>query len=136
VRRRFALGLRDLGIGPGDRVAILSENRLEAALVDLACLSNGIVDTPLPANATAEQVVYMLRHSGARVLFAEDEEQVVKVLPSLAQLPALEEIVVFAPDAAERHGLLSLEQMVDQNGGAFADAARATIALLSAKVRR
>ncbi|HYQ80600.1 MAG TPA: AMP-binding protein, partial [Anaeromyxobacteraceae bacterium] len=113
-----------LGDDAHARVAILSENRLEAALVDLACLSNGIVDTPLPANATAEQVVYMLRHSGARVLFAEDEEQVAKVLPSLAQLPALEEIVVFSPDAAERHGLLSLEQMVDQNGGAFADAAR------------
>ena len=114
-----------LGSDPEARVAILSENRLEAALVDLACLGNGIVDAPLPANATAEQVVYMLRHSGARVLFAEDEEQVSKVLPSLAQLPALEEIVVFSPDAAERHGLLTLEQMVDQDGGAFADAARA-----------
>ena len=124
--RSLARGLLSLlGDDPDARVAILSENRLEAALVDLACLGNGIVDTPLPANATAEQVVYMLRHSGARVLFAEDEEQVSKVLPSLAQLPALQEIVVFTADAAERHGLLTLEQMVDQDGGAFADASRA-----------
>jgi long-subunit acyl-CoA synthetase (AMP-forming)/GNAT superfamily N-acetyltransferase len=124
--RSLARGLLSLlRDDPEARVAILSENRLEAALVDLACLSNGIVDMPLPANATAEQVVYMLRHSGARVLFAEDEEQVSKVLPSLAQLPALEDIVVFSADAADRHRLLTLEQMADQDGGAFADATRA-----------
>jgi long-subunit acyl-CoA synthetase (AMP-forming)/GNAT superfamily N-acetyltransferase len=124
--RSMARGLLALlGDDPNARVAILSENRLESALVDLACLSNGIVDLPLPANAVAEQVVYMLRHSGARVLFAEDEEQLSKVLPSLAQLPELRDVVVFARDSAERHGLLSLDQMVDQAGGAFADAARA-----------
>ena len=83
--RAIARGLLALVDGdPGAKVAILSENCLEAALCDLACLSNGIVDFPLPANAVAEQIVYMLRHSGARVLLASDEEQVAKVLPSLA----------------------------------------------------
>jgi long-subunit acyl-CoA synthetase (AMP-forming) len=119
---RGVLGL--VGDAADARVAILSENCLEAALCDLACLSNGIVDSPLPANAVAEQIVFMLKHSGTRVLLVSDEEQVAKVLPSLPALPELEHIVVFSRAAAERNGLLSLDQMVSQ-GAEFDDGARA-----------
>jgi long-chain acyl-CoA synthetase len=123
--RAIARGLLALTEGdPEAKVAILSENGLEAALCDLACLSHGIVDFPLPANALAESVVYMLRHSGARVLLVSDEEQVQKVLPALGGLPELQEVVVFSRDAAERHGLLSLDQMVD-GGADWDDEARA-----------
>ncbi len=122
ARGLFAL-LRD---EPDGKVAILSENSIEAALCDLACLTNGIVDFPLPANAVAEQVVYMLRHCGARVLVASTEEQVSKVLPALSSLPALHDIVVVSRTCAERHGLLSFEQMVGQGGGAFDDVLRVT----------
>ncbi len=108
---------------PEAKVAILSENGLDAALCDLACLTNGVVDFPLPANATPEQVVYMLKHSGARVLLAADEDQVAKVLPSLAALPDLKDVVVFSGPAAERNGLLSLDQLVGL-GADFDDAAR------------
>jgi long-subunit acyl-CoA synthetase (AMP-forming) len=111
---------------PDGKVALLSENSLEAALVDLACLTNGIVDFPLPANAVAEQVQFMLRHSGARVLIASDEEQVSKVLPALGSLPDLHDIVVISRTCADRHGLLSLEQMIGQGGGAFDDVVRVT----------
>ena len=114
-----------LGGDPEAKVAILSENRLESALCDLACLANGIVDFPLPANAVADQIVYMLRHSGARVLITSDQEQLAKVLPALGSLPELREIVVFDRRVAEQNGLLSLEQMIGQGGGAFDDAARA-----------
>jgi long-subunit acyl-CoA synthetase (AMP-forming) len=113
--RAIARGLLALAADdPDPRVAILSEPGLEAALCDLACLSNGIVDIPLPANAVASQVVYMLRHSGARILLASDDEQVAKVLPSLAALENLRDVVVFSRASAERNGLLSLEQMVGQ----------------------
>jgi len=122
--RAVARGILALVDGaPDAKVAILSENSLEAALCDLACLTNGIVDFPLPANAVAEQIVYMLKHSGAQVLLASDEEQIAKVLPSLPALPALREIVVFSRSAAERNNLLSLDQMVGQ-GADFDDAAR------------
>ncbi len=123
--RAIARGLLALvGDDPQARVAILSENCLEAALCDLACLSNGFVDFPLPANAVAEQTVFMLRHSRARVLLCSDEEQVAKVLPSLSGLPDLREVVVFSASCAERNGLLSLEQMVGQGAG-FDETARA-----------
>lgn len=124
--RAIARGLYALiGDDPNGKVAILSENSLESALSDLACLSNGLLDFPLPANAVAEQVVFMLKHSGARVLLVSDDEQVAKVLPGLADLPELKAIVSFDPSTAERHGLLSLDQMIGQGGGAFDDALRA-----------
>jgi len=130
--RAIARGLLALVDGdPDAKVAILSEHGLDAALCDLACLSNGIVDFPLPANAVAEQIVYMLRHSGARVLLASDDEQVAKVLPSLSVLPALTDVVVFSKAAADRNGLLSLEQLVSRGTG-FDDGARGARA---AKVR-
>ena len=125
ARRTRALARGILALGGGDvSVAILSENCLEAALCDLACLSSGIVDFPLPANAVSEQIVYMLKHSGARVLLASDDEQLAKVLPSLPLLPELQEVVVFSRSSAERHGLLSLDQMVDQ-GASVDEASRA-----------
>jgi long-subunit acyl-CoA synthetase (AMP-forming) len=115
ARRTRALARGILALGGDDvSAAILSENCLEAALCDLACLSSGIVDFPLPANAVAEQIVYMLKHSQAQVLLVSDEEQLAKVLPSLPLLPDLREVVVFSRASAERHGLLSLDQMVDQ----------------------
>lgn len=124
--RSIARGLLALAPAETDpRVAILSENSLETALTDIACLSNGIVDFPLPANSTPEQVAYMLRHSGANILVVSDEEQVDKVLPSLPGLPDLKEVVVVSRAAADRHGLLSLEQAIAQGAGAFDDAERA-----------
>jgi long-subunit acyl-CoA synthetase (AMP-forming) len=127
ARRTRAIARGLLALAPGDpdaKVALLSENSLEGALVDLACLTNGIVDFPLPANATGEQVTYMLRHSGARILVVSDEEQAEKVLPALAGLPDLKEVVAISRATADRHGLLSLERAVDQSG-AFDDADRA-----------
>ncbi len=128
ARRTRAIARGLLALCPDDpepKVAILAENSLETALTDLACLTNGIVDFPLPANATPEQVTYMLRHSGARVLVVSDEEQAEKVLPALPGLPDLKEVVVVSRAAADRHGLLSLEQAVAQGAGAFDDAERA-----------
>ena len=123
--RAIARGILALVDGdPDAKVAILAENSLEAALCDVACLTNGIVDFPLPANAVAEQIVFMLKHSGARVLLASDEEQLAKVLPSLPALPELQDVVVFSRSAADRNGLLSLDQMVGQ-GAEYDDDARA-----------
>ena len=79
------------------------------------------MDFPLPANAVAEQVVYMLRHSGARILLASDEEQVGEGAARAVALPEPERGRGPLPHRAERHGLLSLEQMIGQGGGSFDD---------------
>ena len=64
-----ARGLQQWGIGKGDRVAILSENRPEWMIADFASLLLGAVTVPIYATLTAEQTAYILRDSGARVVF-------------------------------------------------------------------
>jgi long-chain acyl-CoA synthetase len=86
-----------LGVEPGDRVAVHSENRREWLYTDIGAVSVRAVTVGLyPTNPEAE-VAYLLSHSGARVLIAEDQEQVDKALAVLDQLPALEKIVYIEP---------------------------------------
>src|SRR3954471_3380590 len=62
--RHAALGLQELGIRAGDRVAILSENRPEWAIADFACLTAGLTDVPFYLNLPPEQLPYLLNDSG------------------------------------------------------------------------
>ena len=73
--QREAVGaLRALGLQRGERAAILSENRIEWALVDQACLLEGVWDVPVHSVLTADQVAYILRDCGARVVFVSAEQ--------------------------------------------------------------
>jgi long-chain acyl-CoA synthetase len=86
-----------LGIEPGDRVAIHSENRPEWLFTDIATVAvRGATVGLYPTNPLAE-VQYLLSHSGARVLVAEDQEQVDKALAVVDQCPDLEHIVYLEP---------------------------------------
>ncbi|MGH9943899.1 MAG: AMP-dependent synthetase/ligase [Pyrinomonadaceae bacterium] len=71
--RAVALGLAALGIRQGDRVALLSENRPEWTIVDLAILSLGAVNVPIYTTQAVEQVRYILEDSRARVLFVSNK---------------------------------------------------------------
>jgi len=64
--RALADVLRGWGVGKGDRVVILSENRWEWAVTDFATLAIGGVDVPLYPTLTAEHIGYMVRDSGAK----------------------------------------------------------------------
>ena len=85
--------LKQWGIHKGDRVAILSENRPEWMIADFACVSTGIIDVPIYATLTADQTLYLLQNSGARVIFVSTLEQLRKVQSIQAQT-SLEKIVV------------------------------------------
>jgi long-chain acyl-CoA synthetase len=63
----LSLGLGELGVKPGDRVAILSENRPEWAIADYACLAARCTDVPIYPTLPAAQVEYILRDAGAAV---------------------------------------------------------------------
>ena len=88
-----ARSLAAWGIGKGDRVAILSENRPEWAVADFATLMLGAVVVPVYATLTAEQTAYILKDSGARVIFVSTAEHLKKVL-SIKGQTALEKVVV------------------------------------------
>src|SRR5262249_49759659 len=95
-----ARALESWGIRKGDRVAILSENRPEWVFADFAALLLGIVDVPIYPTLTADQVAYMLKDSGARIVFVSTQEQLNKVL-SICSKTALEKIVAMDDVATE-----------------------------------
>ncbi|NUT99251.1 MAG: AMP-binding protein [Saccharothrix sp.] len=86
-----------LGIDPGDRVAIHSENRREWLYADIGTTAVRAITVGLYPTNPAGEVAYLLSHSGARVLVAEDQEQVDKALAVLDALPDLEKIVYLEP---------------------------------------
>lgn len=85
--KRVALGLQALGIAPGDRVALLSENRPEWVIADLAILSAGAVSVPIYPTLPAAQVAYILQDSGAKGVVASDAKQLQKVAQSRETAP-------------------------------------------------
>jgi long-chain acyl-CoA synthetase len=98
-----AHGLLALGVQPGDRVAIHSENRPEWLYSDVASVAvRGITMGLYPTNPPPE-VAYLLANSGSKVLIAEDQEQVDKALEVLDQLPELERIIYIEPRGVRRY---------------------------------
>ena len=98
------------GIGKGDRVALLSENRWEWTATDFATLALGAVDVPLYATLPADQIGYMLRDSGAKVVVVSSREQYEKV-KACTDLPALEHVVVM--DEGDFPGAESFARLLD-----------------------
>ncbi|HEX6421669.1 MAG TPA: AMP-binding protein [Acidimicrobiales bacterium] len=88
------LGLRTLGVEAGDRVAVHSLNRPAWVLADMGAQGIGAVTVGVYPTCPAAEVEYLLGHSGAKVLIAEDEEQVDKVLAVRRSLPELSRVVV------------------------------------------
>jgi long-chain acyl-CoA synthetase len=130
-RRRVdevAAGLIALGIGRGDSVAILSENRHEWLIADLAILTFGAVNVPLHAPLSPPQVEYQLGHSRARAIFVSDQAQADKVLASLGTLPDLRLLVSFDPIQVDgqlpHQSWEALRQLGAGDLGALAEAGR------------
>jgi long-chain acyl-CoA synthetase len=88
------LGLRALGVVPGDRVAIHSENRSEWLLADLGVQGIGAVSVGIYPTSPEAEVEYLLSHSEAKIVVVEDQEQLDKALAVRDRLPALECIVI------------------------------------------
>ncbi len=91
----LAAGLLALGIEAEQRVAIASSTRVEWILADLAINSAGAATTTVYPNTAADDVGYILSDSNSRVVFAEDDTQVAKVMANRAKLDDLIKVVVF-----------------------------------------
>ena len=118
--RSLASALRGLGIGSGDRVAILSENRPEWAITDYACLTIRAADVPIYPTLPARQIEFILRDAGARAIVVSSAEQLAKVDEIRHRLPDLEHVIVMddvarndgaADDGAADDGALRFERL-------------------------
>jgi long-chain acyl-CoA synthetase len=110
--------LRSWGIGRGDRVAILSENRYEWVVADFASLLLGAVVVPIYTTLTAEQIAYLLRDSGPRVIFVSTEQHMARVL-SIREQTSLEKIVVMDHVASEN--AVRMSAMAQSSSGSPAE---------------
>jgi long-chain acyl-CoA synthetase len=90
---RTARALHSWGIQPGDRIAILSENRTEWPIADVSSLLLGAVTVPLYTTLTADQTAFVLNDSGCRAIFVSSDQQLHKVISILSKTH-IEKIVV------------------------------------------
>jgi long-chain acyl-CoA synthetase len=97
------------GLKPGDRVAILGENRAEWAITDFACLAVGCVDVPIYTTLTPDQVAFILNDAEVRVVFCSTNDLVQKVLSVLPQT-RVEKIV--AMDESSLTNALSFQALL------------------------
>nr|WP_246504078.1 AMP-binding protein [Plastoroseomonas arctica] len=121
--RAIALGLRGLGLGVGDVVALIGDNRPDWVMGEIAAHAIGARSIGIYRDALDEEVGYLLEASGAAAVIAEDEEQVDKLLNLGDRLPGLRHIVFADPRGMRKHDdprLLPLADLVRAGDAAHA----------------
>jgi long-chain acyl-CoA synthetase len=117
-----AHGLIALGVEPGDRVALLSENRPGWAFADLAALSAGAWSVPIYTSLTPDEVQFILADSGARACVVSTAAQLAKVEEVRGRCPALRCVIALDPIERSEEWLHTARQLVER--GREARAAR------------
>ncbi len=117
--RRVGLGLVALGLEPRDVVSILADNGPEWLYTDLGVMSVAGIPNGIYTTDSARQVEYIVNDSGTRFFFAENEEQLDKILEVRARCPALVKIVVY--DMEGLHGfqddqVMTFEALLELGG--------------------
>jgi long-chain acyl-CoA synthetase len=101
--RSFALGLTGLGIGPGEVVAMIGDNRPDWLMAEVAAHAAGAMSLGIYRDALDEEVAYLITYGTVRVVFAEDEEQVDKLLNLGDRIPTVQHIVYSDPRGMRKY---------------------------------
>ena len=126
--RAIGLALGDMGIRPGDRVAIMSETRQEWVLTDLGIVTARAITVPIYPTLSAQQARFILQDSGARGVFVSDARQAEKILAVRHMVPELEFIAIFTDEVPpssvrDSHTVLRLEGVIERGRALAADPA-------------
>lgn len=100
---QLSKGLLELGVKKGDRIAMISNNRIEWHLTDLAIQQIGAVNVPIYSNINPEDYDYILNDCGAKLVFLSDEEILGKISSIKANVPSLEKIYTFNKISGQNH---------------------------------
>jgi long-chain acyl-CoA synthetase len=95
--KKFGLGLASLGFKKGDMLSVIGDNRPQLYWAQMSAICLGGISVPLYQDAIEKELEYILKHSGARFIVAEDQEQVDKMLVLKEKLPNLEFIIYDDP---------------------------------------
>jgi long-chain acyl-CoA synthetase len=107
-------GLIGLGVEHGQRVAILSQTRLEWVLCDLGTVTTGAVTVGIYPSTLAEDCRFVLEHSESVVVFVENAEQLEKILEVRAKLPELRHIVIYDGPSDPSNGVLAWDEFLQR----------------------
>ncbi|MFK7855155.1 MAG: long-chain fatty acid--CoA ligase [Granulosicoccus sp.] len=91
--QNYALGLVELGLKPGDKVALIGANRPKLYWSFSAIQSIGAIPVPMYSDSVAEEMVFVLEHAGVRFAVCQDQEQIDKVISVKDQLPNLDQLI-------------------------------------------
>ena len=114
IVREIALGLLDLGLAPGDRVALLAGTRPEWTYCDFAIAAAGGVVVPIYPTNSPEECQWVAGDSEARIVICEDADQAQKIAEVREELPSLERVVVME---AQAERAITLEEVRDRGRG-------------------
>ncbi len=114
----LTLGLAELGVRPGDRVAILGSTRPEWTLFDFAAMCAGATVVPIYQTNSPAECRYVLEHSGSRFLVAEDEAQLAKIREIRDGVPDLEQVILVIGEADDAIAMEDVEERGRSRGGA------------------
>lgn len=95
--RRLARGLVALGIRPGDRVVLVSENRPEWAIADLAIMAAGAITVPAYTTNTVDDHLYILEHAGAVAAIVSTGRLARRVIPAARSAEACRAVITLEP---------------------------------------
>ncbi len=116
--RAASAGFRELGIRPGDRIALLSENRPEWAITDYACLTTRCAGVAVYPTLPPKQIAYILQDSGASAICLSTAAQLAKVQEIRGELPGLKHVVTFDKGLTGT-GVLGFEELLAQGRAAM-----------------
>jgi long-chain acyl-CoA synthetase len=108
----IAAGLISLGINPEERVALASGTRYEWVVADFGILAAGAAPTTVYPTTHAEDVAFIVANSGSRIVIAEDQKQVDKLVAHRAELPAVHRVVVI-DGAGDGDWVITLDELED-----------------------
>jgi long-chain acyl-CoA synthetase len=121
--RAIALGLAGLGVGKGQVVALIGDNRPDWVMGEVAAHALGAMSLGIYRDALDEEVAYLVTHADAHVVFTEDEEQVDKLLNLADRIPSVRRIVFSDPRGMRKHAdprLLDIADLVKAGEAAHA----------------
>ena len=109
--RRIAAGLYAIGVRHGDRIALLSESRVEWTLTDAGCIFCGAIDVPVYPTLTPPQVRYILNDSGPSVLVLENQAKLAELAEVLKDCSSIRHVVIFDEEAESKNDAITLEKL-------------------------
>jgi long-chain acyl-CoA synthetase len=112
-------GLMDLGVEGGDRIALLSENRPEWLVADIAILSAGAINVPVYPTLPSNQIESLLNDAGVKIIILSTAEQLEKIREIQSKVPTLQATVVMDLEEPESDSLRSFANLQDQGRQAW-----------------